>query len=130
MANPIADTFQAYIKAFNTKKGSNLLPFFHDPILLIDREKDPVIFDKSIIGRIKSSIGFKKVFKDLEKSGFDHSELDNEPQVKLLSETIGIITGNATRYKTDHSVLERFGYTYTFRKTSAGWKIVVGIIHD
>ncbi len=126
----IKATFQEYIKAFNTKKGSNLFPFFHDPILLVDREKDPVILDKSIIGKIKSALGFKKVFKDLEKRGFDHSELDDDPQVKLLSATLGSITGNATRYKTDSSVLERFGYTYTFRQTSEGWKIVTGIIHD
>lgn len=133
MTNPSEDIkarFQAYIKAFNTKQGSNLLPFFHDPVLLIDRQKDPVILDKSIIGSIKSYIGFKKVFKDLEEKGFDHSELDNKPEVKLLSEKLGIITGNATRYKTDHSVLERFGYTYTFRESSNLWKIVTGIIHD
>jgi ketosteroid isomerase-like protein len=133
MTNPseyIKAAFQDYIKAFNTKDASNLIPFFYDPILLVDREKDPVILDKSIIGRIKSFFGFKKVFKDLEKSGFDHSELDNGLQVKLLSETIGIVTGNATRYKADRSVLERFGYTYTFRKTSKGWKIITGIIHD
>jgi ketosteroid isomerase-like protein len=130
ISEEIKATFQEYIKAFNTKKGSNLLPFFHNPILLVDREKNPVILDKSIIGRFKSSFGFKRVFKDLEKRGFDHSELDNEPQVKLLSEKLGIITGNAIRYKTDHFVLERFGYTYTFRKTAEGWKIVTGIIHD
>jgi ketosteroid isomerase-like protein len=133
MTNPseeIKAKFQEYIKAFNTKNGSNLLPCFHDPILLVDREKDPVILDKSIIGRLKSHYGFKKVFRDLEERGFDHSELDDEPQVKLLNKTLGIVTGNATRYKTDHSVLERFGYTYTFRKTSEGWKIVTGIVHD
>jgi ketosteroid isomerase-like protein len=133
MTNPSEDIkakFQDYIKAFNTKDGSNLTPFFHDPILLVDREKDPVILDKSIIGRLKSHFGFKKVFKDLEERGFDRSELDDEPQVKLLSKTLGIATGHATRYKTDRSPLESFGYTYTFRQTSEGWKIVTGIIHD
>ncbi|WP_404790231.1 hypothetical protein [Altericista sp. CCNU0014] len=133
MTNPSEDIkaeFRDYIKAFNTKDGSNLTPFFHNPILLVDREKDPVILDESIIGKLKSFFGFKKVFKDLEERGFDHSELDDEPQVKLLSKTLGSVTGNATRYKTDHSVLERFGYTYTFRQTSKGWKIVTGIIHD
>jgi hypothetical protein len=129
MTNPseaIKATFQDYTDAFNTKKVSNLIPFFHYPTLLIDREKKPA-FLGSIIGRIKACIGLGKVIKELQKQGFDHSKLDNEPQVKLLNEKLGIVTGNATRYKTDHSVLERFGYTYTFRQT-AGLSLALSMI--
>jgi hypothetical protein len=132
MTHPSEDIktiFQKYTDAFNTKKASNLIPFFHYPTILIDRDKKPA-FLGSIIGSIKARIGLGGVIKELQKQGFDHSKLDDEPQVKLLSETLGIITGNATRYKTDHSPLESFGYTYTFRKTSEGWKIITGIIHD
>lgn len=70
------------------------------------------------------------VLSGLRKRGFAFSKLDQEPHVQMLRDNLATVKGNATRFTADHVELERFGYTYTFRKVSQEWKIVVGIIHD
>ena len=53
-----------------------------------------------------------------------------DPQVKLLSAQTALVSTRVKRYATDGKELEQFGVTYLFRKTDAGWKIVVNTIHD
>lgn len=65
----------------------------------------------------------------LEKDNYDHSETD-QLSTKLLSKNTALVSGIGTRLKKDGSELEKFGFTYTMRKTDTDWKIIAGIIHD
>lgn len=124
----IRETFQAYTDAFSRQDSSAFLGYYYYPTLIIDREKSPVVLD-GFIGYIKGKIGLSRVFRDLNKRNFSHSQLDGEPQVQILREDVAIASGQATRWSKDKTVLEQFQYTYTFRKRSNHWKIVGGVIH-
>jgi hypothetical protein len=77
--------------------------------------------------------GFSGLIAQLKAAGFHHSKLDSY-SATILDEAngIGLISGTATRYKdaAESEILQTFGFTYTLRKTDAGWKIISGIIHD
>jgi ketosteroid isomerase-like protein len=127
--NDVRQRFKDYSEAFSARNVSKIVSYYHYPAVLIDRDKEPVTFGK-FIGPLKAFIGFTKVLGELKKRGFAFSKLDGEPHVQMLNANLATVRGNATRYITNGEELERFGYTYTFRKVSQEWKIVVGIIHD
>jgi len=70
-----------------------------------------------------------QVMEGLKARGYARSELLDR-HVKQMRENIALVSVGRIRYATDGRELERFGETYTVRKTEAGWKIVVAMIHD
>lgn len=50
--------------------------------------------------------------------------------MRQLSADTGMVSCEVTRHKADGTALERFGATYAFRKTDAGWRIAMLAIHD
>ena len=89
--------------------------------------------DKSVVIKngFEAWLVFTKLMADLKKQNFARSEIHEEnTKVKLLSDNLATITGTATRYRKDETKLESFDFTYTMRKVSDSWKIIIGIIHD
>jgi ketosteroid isomerase-like protein len=64
------------------------------------------------------------VLRDLRERGYSHSTR-SELHVKLLEQTIALVSAVFVRHKTDGSELETIGVTYVVRKTEGEWKIVV-----
>lgn len=121
----VLDTFRDYTEAFRKLDPKALLPFYHYPALVINKDEKPKILIHPIIGLF----GFSGVMKDLRKKGFGYSKL-HELSAKQLSENVVIVSGTATRHRKDDTEIEKIGFTYTLQKTSKQWKIVAGIIHD
>lgn len=121
----VLKTFRDYTEAFRKLDPNALLPFYHYPALIIDKDKEPKVLTNRIIGWI----GFYGAMRDLRKQGFGYSEL-HELSGKQLSENVVIVSGTATRHRNDNTELEKIGFTYTLQKTPKGWKIIVGIIHN
>ena len=120
----VLETFNQYGKAFSILKPRALLPFYSYPSMLIS-------YDKSVVmkNRLEGWLVFTKLISDLRRQKYDRSEI-RDLKVKFLSDDLAIITGAATRYRIDDRELESFDFTYTMRKVSDRWKIIVGIIHD
>jgi len=72
---------------------------------------------------------FAALFHNLKLNSFKRSELEST-QVKQLSQSQAVVSGVATRYREDGSVLEHFGLTHTQRKMEQDWQIIVGVLHD
>ena len=121
----VIETFRDYTEAFRKLDPKALLPFYHYPALVIDKDKGPKILIHPIIG----FIGFSNVLRDLRKQGYGYSKL-HELSAKQLSKNVVIVSGTATRCRKDDTKIEDIGFTYTLQKTLKGWKIVVGIIHN
>lgn len=122
----VLETFNQYGEAFSMLKPRALLPFYHYPSMLISHDKSVVIKNG-----FEAWLVFTKLMADLKKQNFARSEIHEEnTKVKLLSDNLATITGTATRYRKDETILESFDFTYTMRKVSDSWKIIVGIIHD
>jgi ketosteroid isomerase-like protein len=112
-----------YYAAFNTLDVHAFLPFFHEPCLLFG----PAMFAAPT--HAVQATAFVTPISDLRSRGFGRSELSVQ-LTKTLSETAGLVSGVAIRYKADGHELERVGVTYIMHKNATGWKIAVLVLHD
>ena len=119
---PLA-AFTAYVKAFETLNPEAVIPHCHEPCLLISPEGVNVLHS-----RAEAAGAFARLMAGLRPRGYHKSSFENLSE-KRLSEIVATVSGLGVWLKADGSVLERFGATYTFRKTDA-WRIVTTIIHD
>lgn len=116
--------FIAYATAFETLKTENVTPFFHHPAMLMTSQQVALMNNDDEVKGV-----FQALFADLKRKNFARSEM-NSIQVKQVSENQAIVSGTATRYRQDKSVLEEFGLTYTLRKGDDDWKIICGVLHE
>jgi hypothetical protein len=114
-----------YYSAFSTLDVQAILPYFHQPSLLIGPPGVPAAAPTS---SVLTSI-FASVIEDLRARGYGRSELSLH-QVKLLSATAALANGVARRYKIDGQELESIGVTYLLHRSDTGWKIAVVVLHD
>jgi hypothetical protein len=120
----VFQAFAAYSQAFNALDPNSVAPYIHLPALLVTVDAViPISNDAEVKGT------FKQFFEKLEQGNFKESKL-HSLQINQVSQNQAIVSGTATRYKTDGSVLEHFGLTYTLRKVDKDWKIVAGVLHD
>jgi ketosteroid isomerase-like protein len=112
-----------YYSAFSTLDVRAILPYFHEPALLIG----PPGVGAAPTSAALVSI-FAPVMEDLRARGYGRSELSLQ-QVKRLSATAALASGVARRYKADGQELERAGVTYLLHRAEAGWKIAVVVLH-
>ena len=120
----VLETFKNYSSTFELLNAKALLPYYHYPCILISQDKSVALKNQ-----LEAWVALKKVIGDLKKENYAKSPL-RDLKVKLQSNNLATITGAAKRLRKDESVILEFGFTYTLRKVSDRWKIIVGIIHD
>ena len=120
----IAQTFTDYLETFQKLDSRATLPYFHVPCMFIPPQGVRVLATAADVEALLT-----QVMEGLKARGYARSELLDR-HVKQMSENIALVSVGRVRYATDGRELERFGETYTVRKTEAGWKIVVAMIHD
>lgn len=113
-----------YYSAFSTLEVQAVLPYFHEPCLMIGPQGVFAAPTRAVL-----SAAFTPAMENLRARGYGRSELSMR-HVKSLSATATLATGVALRYKLDGQELERVGVTYLLQKADTGWKIAVLIIHD
>jgi ketosteroid isomerase-like protein len=121
----ILKTFQDYTDTFKQKNALALLPFYEFPALIVDRDEKPKVLSNPMI----AAIGLHLTIQKLVKQGYACSKL-HALEAKQVRYNLAIVGGTATRHKENGDELDKFGFTYTLRKSSKGWKIVAGVIHD
>ncbi len=113
-----------YYRAFSTLDAEAILPFFHEPSMLIS--------SRGVIAAPTAAAvaaAFKPTLDSLRAREFGRSEL-SVGTAKRLSESATLVIGDAIRYKRDGQELERVGLTYVLHKAETGWKIAVIVLHD
>ncbi len=118
----VKQVFSDYYKAFSTLDVQSILPYFHQPALLIG----PL---GVIAIPTPAAVVPNPVMEDLRQQKYRRSELSLQ-QFKLLSATSALAVGVAIRYKADGQELERVGVTYLLHKGNDGWKFAVMVLHD
>src|SRR5882724_9364340 len=108
-----------YYNAFSTLDVQSILPYFHQPALLIGPPGVMALPTAAAVVPI-----FGPVMEDLRQREYRRSELSLQ-QVKLLSATSALAIGVAIRHKSDGQELERVGVTYLLHKGDSGWKFAV-----
>lgn len=113
-----------YYKVFSTLNLQAILPYYHQPCLLISPQ-----------GVVSAPTGaevaaaFTPFIEGLRAKGYSRSEL-SKLKVLRLSATAALATGVAVRYKSDGQELDRAGVTYLLQKSDGGWKFAVVVFHD
>lgn len=113
-----------YYAAFSTLDVQTVLPYFHEPSVLIGPQGVFVAPTYAIL-----TTAFTPAMEGLRARGFGRSELSVR-NVKSLSATATLVTGVALRYDVVGQELERVGVTYMLHKVDTRWKIAVLILHD
>ena len=113
-----------YYTAFSTLEVHAVLPYFHEPSVLIGPQG---VFAAPTYAVLTTALG--PAMDGLRVRGFGRSELSVR-NVKALSATETLVTGVAARHKVDGQELERVGVTYVLHKTDTRWQIAVLIVHD
>jgi ketosteroid isomerase-like protein len=122
--NAILQAFGAYAKDFESLDPEKVAPYFHANATLMTAREVAFMSDQSAVKNV-----FQLLFDDLKGKGFKYSKM-NSAHVKQLSDNQAVVSGSATRYRSDKTELETFGLTYTLREEKDTWKIIFGILHD
>jgi hypothetical protein len=113
-----------YYAAFSTLNIQVILPYFHEPALLVGPLGVIPLPTPAAVVPI-----FGPVMENLRHRQYGQSEWKLQ-QLRLLSATSALAIGVAIRLKTDGQELERAGITYLLHKMESGWKFAVVVLHD
>ena len=117
-------TLLDYYAAFSTLEVSAVLPYFHEPSLLIGPQGVFAARTHDVL-----MTAFTPAIDSLRARRFGRSELSVQ-RVESLSASATLVTGVALRYRVDGQELERVGVTYALYNADSHWKIAVLIVHD
>ena len=120
----IVRTYTEYFGAFQTLDPEAVLPYYHLPFMVLSPAGVAAAGDTA-----SARTMFSGMMSALRGRGYARSEW-SRLGVQQLGEDAAMLGCGVARFKTDGTVLERFGATYTFRRTDAGWKIAVLVVHD
>jgi len=113
-----------YYRDFSTLNVQTILPYFHEPCLLVGPQGVMPVPDRAALAAV-----FGPVMEGLRAKGYGRSEFEPGTS-KLLSSSAAWIGGVAVRYQADGRELERVGVTYVLHKTASGWQFATLILHD
>ncbi|MEP6574703.1 MAG: DUF4440 domain-containing protein [Gemmatimonadota bacterium] len=116
--------YTAYFDAFQALDPEAVVEFCHLPCAAISSQGVMVCASSD---EVRGFFGW--MMTALRARGFVRS-VPESTSARQLSEDVAILSTRVLRFKADGSELERFGATYTFRRTGDGWKIAVLTIHD
>ena len=112
-----------YYSAVSTLKVEAVLPYFHEPSLLIGPQGAFAATTHTLL-----ATAVTPAMEGLRARGLGRTELSVR-NLKLLSATAALVGGVAQRYKIDGEKLDQAGVTYVLYKAEVGWKIAVLIYH-
>jgi uncharacterized NTF2-like protein DUF6841 len=120
----VVRTLLDYYAAFNTLDVPTVLPYFHEPSLLIGPQGAFAAPTHDTLAPVLAT-----VIDSLRVREFGRSELSIR-HVEPLSTSTNLVTGVAIRYRVDGQELERVGVTYVLQSADNRWRIAVLIVHD
>jgi ketosteroid isomerase-like protein len=120
----VVRVLEEYYSAFSTLNVEAVLPYFHEPSLLIGPQG---VFAATTHALLATAV--TPVMEDFRARGFGRTELSVR-DLKPLSATATLVRGVALRYKADGQELDQAGVTYVLHKADSRWKIAVLIIYD
>jgi hypothetical protein len=119
----IAAVFDQVAARFGRVELHDLRELYHLPCMAILASASHVLADNTAFDTM-----FTTLLERLRGQGFDHSSY-RDLAVKTLAPTIALAAMHWTRYRSDGTVLETLGATYTLLQTAGVWRIAVLVGH-
>jgi len=119
----VTETYTDYVARFQTLDPRAVLPYYHLPCMFVSPRGVAVMTTPVEVEAV-----FAGIMADLSRRGYGRTAL-TRLRVRLLDETIALLSATGVRYRTDGEELEGLGATYTLRRVGAGWRIVLTTVH-
>jgi nucleoside-diphosphate-sugar epimerase/ketosteroid isomerase-like protein len=120
----ISLAFASYLEAFQTLDANAAAAYCHTPCMLVAPQGVQVMASTAEVSGM-----FDRMMAGLRARGYARSKL-TDLHVEPMSESAAVVSVSRTRQAADGQDLERVGETYVLRRTDAGWKIVMALMHD
>ena len=114
-----------YYSAFSTLKIEAVLPYFHEPSMLIGPQGAFAATTHTLL-----ATAVVPAMESLQARGFGRTELSIRELSNDLMSTATLVGGVAQRYKVDGQGSNQAAITYVLHRADGRWKITVLIIHD
>ena len=120
----VTQTLLDYYSAFNSFDVRAVLPYFHEPSLLLGPQGAFAAPTHDALAPVLTAL-----IESFRARGFGRSELTVR-RVECLSASAHLVTGVAVRFTVDGRELDRAGVTYVLYNADSHWKIAVLIVHQ
>ena len=118
------EMLEAYVRAFESLRADEVIPFYELPCTFIRPDGVWVVQDEAtalvLVGHL---------IEHAKGQGYHRTEV-RELTMRTLAPELVELNGVFVRYGATRSEIGRFGFTYIVRGDSGGWKIIVAVAHD
>ncbi len=118
IARELEGFYRDYIEIFNREDLDRVADSFSYPYATISGERGLA----PVAARDDNRNAFARLMTALREHGWARSGIDRI-MAWALGENLGMIVADVTRYRPDHSVLERVRGCYILRREAGSWKI-------
>lgn len=119
-----AETLAAYVRAFETLRAEDVVPFYLLPCAFIRPDGAWIVQDPPA-----ALVLVNHMMEHAVAQGYRSTAI-TRLATRSLAPTLAELTGDFERYDAAGQPIGRFGFTYILREVSGHWKIVVAIAHD
>jgi len=124
----IIQTYKDYVQDFQSLEPKTILPYYHIPSISISDRGVQVMSTPTDIE--KTFAGTMEILKQQKYARTDIIEI----HVRQMSKVLALVSVDLERYTEDREQIggpgKTYPFTYTFRKTEEGWKVVVVMLND
>lgn len=121
---PPVDMLYAYVRAFETQRAGEVVPFYELPCTFIRPDGTWVVQDDAT-----ALVLVNHLLDHARSQGHHRTEITQET-TRMLAAGLAELAGVFTRFDTAGLEIARFGFTYIVRLGPAGWRIIVAVAHD
>jgi hypothetical protein len=124
MTTKPTDMLEAYVRAFETLRADDVVPFYLLPCTFIRPDGLWVVSDHET-----ALVLVNHMIDHAVSQGYRNTVI-SKLTIRTLAPTLAELTGTFDRFDAQASMIGRFGFTYVLRADSGQWKIIVAIAHD
>ena len=114
----------AYIRAFETLRAEEIVPFYELPCTFIRPDGVWVVQDEATALALVAHL-----IEHAKSQGYRRTDVSGLT-MRTLAPGLAELGGVFVRYDASDAEIARFGFTYIVRGGSDGWRIVVAMAHD
>lgn len=118
------EAFHRYTQAFQSLDPRAVVPHFHEPAMMISPRGAVALPTGAAVEQL-----YARVMAELPAQGYVRTEFSSLVGCRL-SNDLAVVTGSGVWKRASGESFNTFGMTYTLRRVSGAWRIVVAIVHD
>jgi hypothetical protein len=118
------EMLNAYVRAFETLRAEDVVPFYELPCTFIRPDGAWVVQDEATALVLAAHL-----IDHATSQGYRRTAV-SEVTTRTLAPGLAELCGVFHRYDAADAEIARFGFTYIVRGGSDGWRIVVAVAHD